>query len=203
MPATHDSFHSGIAAVHPKRDFNKSRIRGYIPASLPHGAQYGYGCGGPIKPSLECQSYTKSLTHNAHRDQVLSRPCKLQIACVAWPITCTQQRGSQTLLRINCTGSYSRSAAHRELLPVMLLGLCGWQRQRQARSHFPPVPQGVHSGSARTLGQAPAAQSCQHCARAIPGSGPPLEALSLPTQGPALGQICRSISRFCSTTLSR
>ena len=151
MPATHDSFHSGIAAVHPKRDFNKSRIRGYIPASLPHGAQYGYGCGGPIKPSLECQSYTKSPTHNAHRDQVLSRPCNLQIASVAWPITCTQQRGSQTLLRVNCTGSYSRSAAPKAT--PGLLGLCGWQRQ--ARSHFSRLPQGVHSGSARTLGQAP------------------------------------------------
>ena len=180
MPATHDSFHSGIAAVHPKRDFNKSRIRGYIPASLPHGAQYGYGCGGPIKPSLECQSYTTSPTHNAHRHQVLSRPCKLQIACVAWPITCTQQRGSQTLLRINCTESYSRSAApratpsqfaesysragllRRELLPgrsllhhrgfIVSLGLCGW---RQARSHSSRSRQGVRSGSARTLGQAP------------------------------------------------
>ena len=162
MPATHDSFHSGIAAVHPKRDFNKSRIRGYIPASLPHGAQYGYGCGGPIKPSLECQSYTKSPTHNAHRDQVLSRPCKLQIACVAWPITCTQQRGSETLLRINCTESYSRSAAPKAtpgLLHqgfIVTLGLCGWQRQRQARSHSSRSPQGVHCGSARTLGQAPA-----------------------------------------------
>ena len=27
------SFHSDVAAVHPNRDFNKSRIRGYIPAS--------------------------------------------------------------------------------------------------------------------------------------------------------------------------
>ena len=33
MPATRDSLHSDVAAVHPNRDFNKSRIRGYIPAS--------------------------------------------------------------------------------------------------------------------------------------------------------------------------
>ena len=180
------------------------------------------------------------------------------------PVTCTQQRGSQTLLRtksyswsvelratpsqfaesysragllhrellpVCCTKSYSWSVElratpsqfaesysragllRRELLPgrsllhhrgfIVSLGLCGWQRQRQARSHFSRSPQGVHSGSARTLGQAPGCKSCQHCDGAMPGSGPRLEALSLPTQGPALGQFCRSISRFCSTTLSR
>ena len=137
----------------------------------------------------------------AHSNEALKRCCEPR----ATPGRSVELRATPSQF------SFSRAGLlHQELLLVYCIeallsawaSVAGW-RQRVARSHSSRSRQGVHCGSARTLGQAPAAQPCQHCDGAIPGSGPSREALSLPTQGRALGQSSHSISICGSTSLSK